>query len=135
MAADYSNALGNFQAVISTYGTTASAADDAQFYIGRTIHQGTVLGFAPPPSVTYTYPIARDEYLKVSTIYPGSIRLDDAAFYSALTFHDANDCLGEKGAMTTFINNFSATVSPTFNPLAQQHLDGIAKGTRGHSNC
>ncbi|MEQ1838422.1 MAG: hypothetical protein ABL858_08860 [Candidatus Nitrotoga sp.] len=127
-ATDYSTALGHFQDVISTYTTAASAADDAQFYIGRTLHEQALLAIP-----TSTFPDARTAYLNVSTTYPSSIRLDDAAFYSAMTFHDAEDCPNEKTAMTAFVANFSEAVSPIFNPDAQRHLDGVTYGGGGHN--
>ncbi|MEQ1673660.1 MAG: hypothetical protein ABL865_01285, partial [Candidatus Nitrotoga sp.] len=134
-AIDYSTALGHFQAVISNYTTAASAADDAQFYIGRTIHQGALLLVKPLPPATYTLANARLEYGNVATTYLGSIRLDDAAFYSALTFHDANDCPAEKAAMTAFVGTYSDTVSPIFHFDAQGHLDRINGIGGGHSTC
>jgi len=132
-ATDYSTALGHFQGVISTYTTAASAADDAQFYIGRTLHEQALLAIP-----TSTFPDARTAYLNVSTTYPSSIRLDDAAFYSAMTFHDANDCPNEQMAMSQFVTNFSVPsvpVSSIFIPEAQSHLEGIAQKSGGHSHC
>ena len=130
-ATDYLNALLNFHAVIDTYTTAASAADDAQFYIGRTMH-GQALLLNP----TSTLALARDEYLKVNVAtYPGSIRLDDATYYYAITFHDENDSCGEKAAMTAFVASYSAIVSPIFNLDAQGHLTDIAQGLRGHNQC
>ncbi len=137
-ATDYSTALGHFQAVIDLYGTTASAADDAQYYIGRSKHAQALLAqIAVNPdliAVTELFTAARDAYNVLFTLaYNLSTRRDDAAFYSAMTFHDAEDCPNEKTAMTAFVANFSEAVSPIFNPDAQRHLNGVTSGGGGHN--
>ncbi len=78
----YVLAIAEFDKVLtpSLY-TNPSVGDEAQFYKARSIHELALLG--PPAPTPYTLANAIIEYAKINaTTYPGSNRIDDAAFYS-----------------------------------------------------
>ena len=61
--------------------TNPSVGDEAQFYKARSIHELALLGL--PALAPYALADAITEYAKINaTTYPGSNRIDDAAFYS-----------------------------------------------------
>ncbi len=130
-AANYQLAINEFQSVLTTYCVTviASACDNAQFFNARSIHAKAVLETAPP---LLNLQPARDQYAVMNTRYPLSNRVNDAEFFSALTFHDEKNYCGEQTAMIAYVNKYSVIESPI---TAQAHLVDIAAGTGGHGTC
>ncbi|MEQ1813173.1 MAG: tetratricopeptide repeat protein [Candidatus Nitrotoga sp.] len=115
--------------------TAPSVGDDAQYYKARAMHNLA--------NSIVLYDNARIEYAKVNvTAYPLSDRIDDAEFYSALTYHDSTQCAFEKTAMQAFVTKyFTSTVPGTviFVADANVHITDLnispSSNSQRHKAC
>lgn len=117
-AEDLALAMAAFDKVFA-YTETPLAAD-AQFYKARATHGWAVA----LPNAPANFDLARAEYALVKN-HPPNNWLDDAAYQSALTYDDAEDCAAELGAMEQFVLDYSSPQTPTPSPFladAQKHI-------------
>ena len=134
-ADDLKLAVDEFHKVLA-YADTPFAAD-AQYYKARATHEWA----AAQPNVLANFNLARDEYALVKN-YLLNTWLDDAAYQSALTYDDAEDCAAELREMEQFVMDYSL---PTLSPLvadAQKHIDDLklalaipAGNFKDHKKC
>ena len=109
-AGTFTTALFEFTLLLTTTYPSLSVADDAQFYKARSIHELTNKGTAG-----YTFAMARTEYNNVSAVVIPRLnsRLDDAAYWSALTYHDSTQCSLELSSMQAFVTAYETSVVPS----------------------
>jgi len=140
-AGDFNFALPEFNAVLTTPFTTAtvkpSVGDDAQFYKARSMHELVNLQATNIPT---DFDVPRAEYAKVNlTNFPLTNRLDDAAFWSAFTYHDSTQCDAEWTAMQAFVMKYSASTVPgtvVFVADANREITDLNNNPiQGHNTC
>jgi TolA-binding protein len=117
---DYAQAIIELQKVVDSYGSLASAADDAQYYIGRCHHEAAILG-------TDSFSIARDSYTVLINIYPQSNWTDNASYQIGRTYYDngeyAQAQIEFQATLSTFPDSNSADNAQYY--LARSiHLQG-----------
>jgi len=138
-AGDFDLALPEFEAVLTTPFTTAtvkpSVGDDAQYFKARSMHALA--------TTVAAYGTARAEYAKVTLAnFPFSNRIDDAAFWSAFTYHDSTQCNAERTAMTSFVTAYQSSTTPStivFVADANAHITDLniapSADSQNHQTC
>ncbi len=120
-AEDLALAIAAFHKVFA-YTETPLAAD-AQYYKARATHEWA----AALPIDLNNFNLARAEYARVKN-YLFNTWLDDAAYQSALTYDDAEDCAAELRAMEQFVLDYSIPQTAIPSPFvaeAQKHIDDL----------
>lgn len=110
---NYVAAIVEFNKVLSNH-ATATAVDEAQYYLARSIH-----ALAQDGTPGYTYAQARTAYGLIAANYPTSIFVDNAAYRAALTYHDSLQCMLELSAVQAFVTAYPAS---TFLAKAAAHI-------------